>query len=308
MELDDLSAAEISSDIKVEVIAADLVEKGVDIDDIVVTPMGLFERVFRRDILRIQQRHDKLGIKELVFIDVSREGIYNSLPEALFHYFELQKKNNSANFIEEYKRHKTEEENARQFFLASEKELYRLRVLSEMEERKSMLGFTDQYKSELFLNLWPELGEISDEYLPSMLLLLPISHKIVGNIELAQIMISYVIDQPVKIRYNDSTRPVNNDTGSNVLGERYLANDCIIGNEVPDYTPLISISVGPVKKGNLMKLMPGGEVRKVLDLACKYLFPVAMDINIFISLDIDDEKLILSDDISDGKLGLTSRL
>jgi predicted component of type VI protein secretion system len=77
---------------------------------------------------------------------------------------------------------------------------------------------------------------------------------------------------------------------------------------VPDYTPLIEICINGVKKGQLVTLMPGGEARKVLDLACKYLFPIGLDINISISLDIEHEKLILSDESEDGKLGFTSRL
>ena len=309
MNPDDLILSEIATDVKAEVIAADLVDEGYDIDDIVVTPAGLFEREFRRDILKIESRRDKLGNKELVFIDVCREGIYNSLPEALFHFFDREKRGaGAAGFTEEYKKHKAEEESADVFFQAFEKELFRARILNELGERKSMLSSSDEFKAELFLNLWPELREVSEKYLAGMLLLLPVSHKIVGDLELARTLISYVTDQEIKIRYSDNTKAVANNTGSNILGDTFLTNNLIIGNEVPDYTASIELSVGPVKKGELLSLLPGGEVGKVIEIACKYLFPVSLDVNISVEIDTFDEKLILSDDIADGKLGFTSCL
>ena len=309
MDISERNINELKSDVKAEVVAADLIEAGVEIDDIVVSPMGLFERTFRRDVTKIEARQDKLGTKDLLFIDVSREGIYNALPEALFHTFETGKKGNrSTAFIEEYKKHKAEEETARNYFLASEKELYRIRITTELIERRSILGFADQFKAELFLNIWPELRDVSEKYLPAMLLLLPVSHKVVGDLKLAQTLLSFVLNQRIEIKFSDRARPVANNTGSNVLGSRYLTTDLIIGNEVPDYTPLIEICIKDVKKGDLVTLMPGGEARKVLDLACRYLFPVALDINISIWLDIEHEKLILSGEGEDGKLGFTSRL
>ncbi len=309
MDISERHINEIKSDIKVEVVAADLVEAGLEVDDIVVAPMGLFERTFRKDVIKMEARQDKLGSKDLLFIDVTREGIYNTLPEAMFHSFEVNKKSNrSAAFIEEYKKHKAEEETARNFFLAAEKELYRIRILTELVERRSILGFADQFKAELFLNIWPELRDLSEKYLPAMLLLLPLSHKIVGDLKLAGTLLSFVFDQQIDIKFSDRARPVANHTGSNILGTGYLTTDLIIGNEVPDYTPLVEICFVRVKKGDLVSLMPGGEARKVLDLACKYLFPIGVDINISISLDIEHEKLILSGEGDDGILGFTSRL
>lgn len=309
MDISERHIEEVKSDIKVEVIAADLVESGLDVDDMVVSPVGLFERTFRKDVVKMEARQDKLGNKDLLFIDVTREGIYNALPEALFHSFETSKKGNrSAAFVEEYKKHKAEEETARNFFLASEKELYRIRILTELIERRSILGSSDQFKAELFLNIWPELRDVSEKYLPAMLLLLPMSHKIVGDLNLAESLLSFVFDQKIKIKFSSRARPIANNTGSNILGANYLTTDFIIGNQVPDFTPVIEINIFDVKKGELVTLLPGGDARNVLDLAIKYLFPIELDINITISLDIEHEKLILSGESEDGKLGFTSRL
>jgi predicted component of type VI protein secretion system len=144
--------------------------------------------------------------------------------------------------------------------------------------------------------------------LPAMLLLIPVAHKIVADLELAETLLSFVLNQSIKIKFSDAARPITNSTGSNILGIKYLATDLIIGNEIPDYTCMIDLCIDSVKRGDLLTLMPGGEARKVLDLACKYLFPVSLDINVSISLDIVAEKLILSGESDDGKLGFTSRL
>ncbi|MDX2002101.1 MAG: type VI secretion system baseplate subunit TssG [Chitinophagales bacterium] len=298
----------IKSDIKAEVIAADLVDIGYDIDDIAVNNSGISERDYRKDILKIEFKRDKNGDKELIFIDVSREGIYNGLPEAMFHTFDREKKVNSASFIEEYKRHKAEEEAATMFFQAFEKELFRMRIMNELTERKSMLTSNAQFKSDLFLNLWPELKQIADKYVAGLLLLLPVSHKVVGDAELACTLLSHLLDVPITYRYDDKTRGIDNHTGSNVLGAKHLAIDFVIGDSIPDYSPTLELVVGPVPKSMLTEVLHKGEIRKVLDLACKYLFPIVLDINITVEIDRFEEKFLLSESLQDGRLGFTSRL
>lgn len=308
MDIYEIKANNVGSDIKAEIIAADLVENGVDVDDIVITPAGLAERFHSRDILHIEARQDRLGLRDLLNIAVSREGLYNSLPEAIFHVFDKGKKANAAGFVEDYKKHKAEEEAARQFFLVFEKEIFRLRTLLELSERQSMSGFSEQFKSDLYLNLWPELKDVDEIYLPALIFILPIAHKVIGNTLIVETLFGYMLNQQVSIRHSNVTRVMINNTDSQYLGRNYLGVNTVIGNETADFTPLVEIRVGPLKKGDLVSLMPGGEARKTLDLTCKYLFPALTDINVTLLLDSDCEKLILSADKSDGVLGFTSRI
>ena len=72
-------------DIRAEVVLADLIEYGLNPDDLVMYSMGLSKRTFHRDIESVEllkaigDRSTKLNV------ELNREGIYDALPEGLFH-------------------------------------------------------------------------------------------------------------------------------------------------------------------------------------------------------------------------------
>ena len=72
-------------DARVEIILADLVAKGMPMEDLVVIPKGLFKRNFHRDIDEVQLTEYDYHKGERVVLEINREGLYDALPEGLFH-------------------------------------------------------------------------------------------------------------------------------------------------------------------------------------------------------------------------------
>ena len=70
-------------------------------------------------------------------INISRDGIYDSLPEGIFHYPKTERLNQSVDdMTKEYRSQQKEEENARQFFLPFENEFFLSGIIREKEEKE----------------------------------------------------------------------------------------------------------------------------------------------------------------------------
>ncbi len=294
----------ITSDVKAEVIAAALVENGIRIDDVVIKPVGLSQRNVRKDVLDIYQKESGNDNGEYLFFDVSREGIYDTLPQGVFHQPKItEKKRNTDDLIDEMKLFKKQEDAARLFFLAIEKEYGRVRLSEELEERKSILGFSEHYKFDLYLKIWPELKNIDQKYLTLLFQLLPESYKIAGKYDLISKLLEIVCNKPVDIKIMDETRVSFGTDIHNKLGNCLLGLDFILGNQYIDFDPYLNISIRDIKRNELINFLPNGKLRKVLDILCEYFFSYSTEINVLLYLQKEEEGFLLSNEEMAGYLG-----
>ena len=285
----------ITSDIKAEVIAAALVENGIKIDDIVIKPVGIYQRNVRKDVIDIYNKDSGPDNGEYLFLDVSREGLYDTIPQGVFHQPKITgKKRNTEDLIDEMKLFKKQEEASRLFFLAIEKEYGRARLSEELEERKSILGFSEHYKFDLYLKIWPELRKIDQKYLTLLFQLLPESYKISGNNELISILLEIVCNKPVDVKIIEDYRLSFGNNIHNNLGSCLLGMDFILGNRYNDFDPHLEINIREIKREELIDFLPNGKIRKVFDLLCEYFFSYSTEINVLLSLQKEEEGVFLS--------------
>lgn len=285
----------ITSDIRAEVIVAALVENGLKIDDIVINPVGISQRNVRKDLIDVYNKEGGADNGEYLFMDVSREGLYDTLPQGVFHQPKvIGKKRSTDDLIDEMKLFKKQEEAARLFFLALEKEYGRIRVTEEQEERKSILGFSEHYKFDLYLKIWPELRKIDQKYLTLLFQLLPESYKILGNNELISKLLEIVCNKPVEVKIIDDCRVNFGNNIHNNLGTCLLGFDFILGNQYIDFDPQIEIHIKEIKREELIEFLPNGKLRNVFDLLCEYFFSYSTEINVLLSLQKEEEGVFLS--------------
>lgn len=292
-----LKVENITSDVRAEVIGAALVENGIKIDDVVIKPVGISQRNVRKDVLEIYNKDGGSDNGEYLFFDVSREGLYDTVPQGVFHQPKITgKKRTTDDLIEEMKLFKKQEEAARLFFLALEKEYGRVRLSEELEERKSILGFSEHYKFDLYLKIWPELKKIDQKYLTLLFQILPESYKIAGNYELVSKLLEIVCNKPVDIKTVENLRINTGNTINNNLGECLLGLDFILGNHYIDFDPYLEINIREIKRNELNDFLPNGKLRKVLDLLCEHFFSYSAEINVLLFLQKEEEGIYLSND------------
>ncbi len=285
----------ITSDIRAEVIVAALVENGIKMDDVVINPVGISQRNVRKDVLDIYHKAGGADNGEYLFVDVSREGLYDTLPQGVFHQPKISgRKRSTDDLIDEMKLFKKQEDAARLFFLALEKEFGRIRVAEEQEERKSILGFSEHYKFDLYLKIWPELRKIDQNYLTLLFQLLPESYKISGNNVLISKLLEIVCNKPVDINIIDDYRVSFANNIHNNLGNCLLGLDFILGNQYNDFDPQLEINIKEITREELIDFLPNGKLRKVFDLLCEYFFSYSTEINVLLSLQKEEEGVFLS--------------
>ena len=74
------------TDFKAEVTAAEMVELGIPDDQVIILLLGAMKRSARKDIQSIEEELSVYDRKEYVVIKTPKEGIYDMLPEGLFHH------------------------------------------------------------------------------------------------------------------------------------------------------------------------------------------------------------------------------
>ena len=85
-------------DFKAEVIAAEMVESGIDAERILLRMLGAFKRPHSKDIQSITSEVVNEG-PEYFFVDTPRESLYDMLPEGLFHKHTIPKRGRNAEEI-----------------------------------------------------------------------------------------------------------------------------------------------------------------------------------------------------------------
>ncbi len=269
---------DIFINVKAEVIISELLEADFDSDQIVIAPIGTLKRSFRTDLYDLEWKELESG-KKLLYVYLAREGIYDALPQGLFHQpSTLNTKNSSSSLIGEVKRGKMEEQAARTFFLPFEQEIYYQRLAIEQQERKMLSNLKENKSKDLFADFW-ELDDCLDSKQKAILLnILPLTHKIVGDFDLASQCFEMVIGAPVDIRQIEPISKNVSNSDVEKIGKCILGLNMVLGTSTNDGDPAIEIAIGPLNNDQLANFTPGGRGNEVLEFLCNFFIPVELDI------------------------------
>lgn len=179
---------------RAEAICAGLVELGVAPENIVVSPKGGFRKSFSNDVSEMVATETDCTFEMVV----NRDGVYDKLPEGLFH----QTRGNSRvrtvqDAVEEHKRFKEEERRARSFFAPLEQLLFRYQVLVETEEREALFHLQSGMRDHSWFRFWNFDETLPEEEAGRMLQLMPYIHFIKGDPAETAAALSHVLNKKV---------------------------------------------------------------------------------------------------------------
>jgi len=295
-------------DYRVEVIVAILMASGLDAD-FFFHPKGNFSRSYRKDILDEYHEYDESDEPSSIHWEISRDGLYDSLPESLFHQSKRNPFRNTQEMIDLYRRQQNEEKNARNFFAPLEQSFYRERVFLELEEQRAFKGFREHRQRELFLDFWGLPRVASDQKLSLLLYLLPIASDIVGNMALTEECLQLLLDTTVQISEQPPQSQEAENTYIPVLGMANLGIDSVLGESFHDYMPGLQVNIGPIAKKDVLYYLPAGEGDAFLDLLMEYFLPADIQVNTLIEVSAIENVFVLNDwEPTDGRLDYTTRL
>jgi hypothetical protein len=293
-------------DLKVEFILGELIGTGLDPEDVVINALGIFKRRYGKDLMRGEIREHKTSKRQYLSLDINRNGIYDLLPKGLFHQPQNRKNNiTPSQAIEEYKLQKHIEKETRLFFLPFEQELYRLSLLLESEERKSIFDVQNVLKNQEFIGFWGIPDIFNKQQICNLLYILPLASFIVGNYRLTKLCFESILNDRVDI---DESAPLIHQFLENdhaVLNHVYLGVSFVIENSFHEVAGSLAISIYPTREEDLVSYLEGGAKMKMLRFMFEYFLPFENDVTINI---VSEEIFVLTEDPHHARLGITTNI
>lgn len=290
------------TDYKAAVLAAELVESGFDINRLFIWPSGSSRRNFSKDVLSVEWHATENGYKELLCIRSSREGLYDMLPEGLFHQpVPYTSTRSTEEIIDQIKRHKLEEKEARKFFLPLEAEINLFRILIELRENKIDKKNIYDDLIKIFHPGWEIFSLLDQQQSNIFLHMIPFLHGVKGDLEKLENLASLLLQMPVTI----STEPTGPQQAGlqSRTGECLLGVDMICGDVFDEGDEALVINVGPVSAQMAMQLFPGERLEKIMRWLVAYFVPAEMEVRLQTNI-LPEERVLVLD--RDAVLGYTA--
>lgn len=277
-------------DIKCETLVNQALQKQLHAEDIVVLQDGRFVREYRPDVYHVNSIEDN-WLHQLLQLHISRNGLYDLIPEGLFHqpFHERKATNSAADMAAHSRNDRKKEMAARKFFQPIENSIFSQRVRVEAEEENLLAGIDSGLLNDYFFRFWEFPKGLNTTSAMLLVLLLPYAYAITSDLSLMQDCLEILLQEKVVItpvRSNESAAHTNADK----LGIGELGNDLVCGHTfMEDYTCL-EYTIGPLQNTQPAEYCAGGENDLLLQVFNSYFAPAEADI--FINVEVDRNKVL----------------
>lgn len=299
----------LESDFKAELIALNLLKYFDEVDHVFLKRLGSNDRSFNKDVESVQCHTHELG-EVIATISSFREGMYDYMPEGIFHPPSLGNyKSGIEDIIYGIQKQKKIEKHARNFFQPFELECFfvELQVLAKEGE----FEITDQ--SDLFLNvikeLWPLLNALDKETARIFIYILPFFHLVIGNKDWLEKFLMAFLNIPVQIKFvphKVSDKKVDSDAFT--LSNFQLGISMVLSGEHLDGERNWVIQYGPIPDDEVMNYIPQAALRKLLNIMYDYCLPATVDVLEVFHTERNDYSFLLNKEQYTSRLGYTTFL
>ena len=295
-----------NTDLRAEVVAAELINNGISAEQLLILSLGPLKRSFRKDVADIRDELSDYNRKEYTLITTHKEGIYDMLPEGLFHAPAIPKSaTTQKDIIDSIKRHRVEEANARRFFLPFESGIHFLAIqMALYESRLDKLLHYDELVN-IFKPYWAIFKYLDGEQANVFLRIIPHIHEMKDDYKKTEALFEAIFSMPVTIS-SERRKPVRAvDPVVSGLGDCILGIDMSTGNMVfDDGEDEIHISIGPMNSSDMNSFMPGNKNAEILEMLVDYFLPVHLDVHKNFLIEEAGKKARLSDGSADRNVTL----
>ena len=301
-------------DLRLEVVLADLLAHGYSFNDFIIRPVSLFARRYRRDIGAVSEEQPERWRASQTAVEVHREGLYDALPQQLFHHPGNPAQSGVRAMIEDIQAQRRREKATRRFFLPFEQEFYRFRVLLEQEERRYLTNLSVQWYNELLARFWELPALLPPRQVATLLYLLPLAHRIVGDLPRTQQVLETVLEVPVRLRtvaplrFAPEALPTTDSGAAGAtLGHSELGRDLVLSGAYQETLPALEISLHSLSTTALEGfLAPATWQTCALQLLCRYFVAFETDVVLHYEVAAANQSFVLSDEGETAVLGYTT--
>lgn len=263
---------------------------GLDREELLFRSQGQHGRSQRKDILAVERKATLDDTAEQYVVDLRRDGLYDLLPEALFH---------EAGSSRSTKRNAVEDRNeqqARDFFLPFEQELFRLRMGLRADGDAQAAHAWNNAGTQALAALWMLPAGLGDRTRKALLEVLPYARQVQGDLDATAACFAFVLGHPVRIqRLPPAPAPV--PAGRQVvLGEAPLGSGAAMGDVFYDGWPSILVKIHDLP---VLKVDDPRERQAMLTLAkilADHFLPAHLDVRFELDVRADDQALVLGNE------------
>ncbi len=295
-------------DLKAEVVLADMLEDGVSLDELILNPLGLTKRAFGRDISQTRWAESQHMTKRWLQIDLNRSGLYDLLPEGVFHQPTANEVATSKEVIlREMSIQREREKAARAFFLPFEQEFFRQRIRIEQEQRAYPIHTDTEQPNEVLSWFWNLPGFLTSEQVKRLLYILPQIHLMVGDLVAMTACFEQVLEERVSLRLEPGgTTLVEVDTAP--LGEWQLGESSVFDGWLRDEEPLLRMTVHIDRTERVAYYLPGNDGRWMIEWLAGYLVPLDAAVGIELDTSVLSDAFVLAENEVFGRLDFTTHV
>lgn len=269
----------LQTDFRVEAVATNILKYHNPEANILIQREGLNDRAYLKDIKNIKSSYFDLD-EENIIIETYREGIYDYLPEGVFHPPSLgTSSRNVESVVKEMRRQKVVESNARKFFQPFELEFFYTHVAALLKESEFDSESKKDSLLEFAIEIWPILGKINPESAKTLVNILPFFHEVRGNKTWLEKFLSAFLRVPVEITFSANCIKAQDDKeGITALGKARLGMTLIsMGNHMDGDKNWV-INIGTIPYSELYNYIPGNPFRQLLREIYEFFVPVSVKV------------------------------
>lgn len=298
------------ADIKAEVLMADLIEDGLALAEFLVFFDSLFKRGYSSDILKAERLLIN-DLDEILAIYLARDGLYDLLPEGLFHATPDSALTSGKGMASDSRKESRIEEETRKFFLPFENEFFFQRIQLEMQERSILQKLNDSSLDDFFLRFWKIDQSLPKELIIKLSAMLPFVKEIVGDFKMTANCLGAILGEEVTHRIYYTSEPYT-ETGSDQtydefsLGKANLGVNLITGGHLMESCKLIRFSIGPLKKTGIDPYLENGDIARFIDCFCSFFIPMEMDVEFDVIMQKDLQEFVLDSDKTQSIMGYST--
>ena len=274
---------DLGTDFKATTKVAELLENGDwDKDQVIILPLGAKRSAYAKDINGHSSYHSENMLKDCLIVEVNREGLYDMLPEGLFHVPARSSGFSELEMMEDVQLRRNEEKDARKFFMPFEAELNHMRMLLEWYENRLDKKTSYNDLSMIFGAEWKEFEGLDNDQRIIWMHLLPVIQQKRNDRHFLGEFLAVLFNIPVTVTLNPSVAiqiPID-ETSQFKMGGGALGTDTVIGNSFESDREEIQINVGPADGDKLLGFLPGNRYARLLDIVTSYLVPVETEMKI----------------------------
>lgn len=299
----------LDTDFRAEVVVAGLLKAEQDEDRIVIVRQRGNMRDVSKDVSKTEYVYSDYDLLEYLYIYTNRLGIYDSLPEGIFHQPENSRRLRSTeDVVREIRSQREEEKLARRFFRPFEMAIDQLLVDAQLYEQKFDKAHVYGNLCNILKEQWHILRYMNLRQGILFLRIVPLIAEVLQDYEKMSAVMSIILNCPVCIKEGRKSDNVLPDREKDGLGKFKLGVNFVLGKIVESDNPDLNIVIGPINTIEMKSFRSNGNNKQILKRLIDMIIPFDRNKNIEYRLSKTDTKFRLSGKGHATYLGINTRL